>query len=246
MEMASSITAEQLVAILADHAKWLSGEGGNRANLSSADLSGADLSGASLRSADLSSANLSSANLSSASLRSASLRSANLRSANLSSADLSGADLSGASLRSANLRSADLSSADLRGADLSSADLRGANGAEVAKAITEIVPREGEFVGWKKCRMGALVKLKIPFDASRSNATGRKCRASKAVVLEIVMPGFNGSPNTPIAEAKSLHDETFIYRVGETVVAHEWGADRFVECAGGIHFYLTHEEAAAH
>ncbi len=27
---------------------------------------------------------------------------------------------------------------------------------------------------------------------------------------------------------------------------HQWGEDRLIECAGGIHFYLTREEAEAH
>ena len=71
-------TVEEMKAILADHAKWLRGEGGARADLSSADLRSANLSYADLRSANLRSADLSSADL----------RYANLRSENLSSADL--------------------------------------------------------------------------------------------------------------------------------------------------------------
>ena len=79
---------KELETILADHAKWLSGQGGSRADLRSADLSGADLSHVDLREADLREANLSGANLSFA----------NLREANLSRAYLSEADLSRANL----------------------------------------------------------------------------------------------------------------------------------------------------
>ena len=89
-------TVEEMKAILADHAKWLRGEGGARADLSRANLRSADLSSADLRSADLSSANL----------RYADLSYADLSSANLSYADLSSADLSSADLSSADLRSA--------------------------------------------------------------------------------------------------------------------------------------------
>ena len=35
----------------------------------------------------------------------------------------------------------------------------------------------------------------------------------------------------------------FVYRVGETVRPDAWGGDRWVECAGGIHFFLTRYEA---
>ena len=75
---------EELKTILDDHAKWLRGEGGKRA-----DLSGADLYGANLRGADLSRANL---------------RGANLRRANLYGANLYGADLSRAEIDSAICR----------------------------------------------------------------------------------------------------------------------------------------------
>jgi hypothetical protein len=70
-----------LKAILDAHALWLSGDGGEKADLSRADLSGADLRGVNLSGADLSGANLRWADLSGADLR---------------WADLSGADLSGA------------------------------------------------------------------------------------------------------------------------------------------------------
>ena len=70
--------------ILADHAAWLRGRGGLRANLRRADLSGVNLSGADLRWADLSGADLSEAIVRGADLRWAIVR---------------GADLSGAIVR---------------------------------------------------------------------------------------------------------------------------------------------------
>jgi hypothetical protein len=115
----------------------------------------------------------------------------------------------------------------------------------LAFAVTEILPREGEVVGWKKCRTDnhetVLVKVRVPADAKRSNATARKCRAERVEVLSVEAPD-----GTPQPFGISLHDSNVRYVVGETVKAHEWGADRFVECAGGIHFFLTREEAAAY
>ena len=161
-------------------------------------------------------------------------------------ADLSRADLSGANLSRANLSRANLSRANLYGADLSRADLYGANlyGAyhlDTAKGLflPTVCPSDGEFTAWKKCRDGAVVKLLIPDTALRSSASGRKCRASEAVVLTIYDKGGND-----ISEARSGHDRNFIYRVGKTVKpVQEFDTDRWKECAPGIHFFVTREEA---
>ena len=137
----------------------------------------------------------------------------------------------------ANLRSADLSGANLR-----SANLKDIKGGELILAQTEIIPREGEVIGWKKCRDKVLVKLRVPADAKRSNAPGgRKCRAERAEVLEIIGP-MGGARK----DAVSLYDSNFIYCIGEVVTPGTWNTDRFTECGSGIHFYLTREEAEAH
>ena len=225
------------------------------ANLRDADLSAANLRCADLRSADLSAADLSGADLHGANLRSAYLSAADLRDADLSDADLSGADLHGANLRSAylsaaNLRSAYLSAANLRSADLSAADLRGANlrGAnlsELTVAQTSILPDEGDIIGWKKAITldGApiIVKLLIPADAQRSNATGRKCRASTARVLDLQDKQGNSLP--PDTTAYSSYDPDFTYQKGETVHVEDFDTNRWDECAPGIHFFITRIEA---
>ena len=169
-----------------------------------------------------------------ANLGSANLGGANLGGANLGGAYLRGAYLGGANLGSANLEGAYLEGANLEGANLRGANLRSAKNAELAWAQTKITP-EGNLVGWKKCKDNVIVKLLIPQNAKRSNATGRKCRAEYAKVLRI----FNGSKGI------SQWDSKTIYRKGETVRCSEWSADRWVECGGGIHFYLTREEAEA-
>ena len=161
----------------------------------------------------------------------AAMTGANLRRAYLRDADLRGADLRRADLRGAYLRDADLS-----GANLSGAYLRGAKDIPAfANAQTVIVP-EGQIVGWKKCRDNVIVKLIIPAEARRSNATGRKCRAEYADVAEVIG-----------AEAGiSRHDGMTEYRVGQRVTCDKWCEDRWEECAGGIHFFITRDEAEAY
>ena len=193
-----------------------------------------------LRSADLSSADLSAADLHGADLRSADLSAANLSAANLRCADLSDADLSDADLSAADLRCADLSAADLSAANLSAANL-----SELTVAQTSILPDEGDIIGWKKAITldGApiIVKLLIPADAQRSNATGRKCRASTARVLDLQDKQGNSLP--PDTTAYSSFDLDFTYQKGETVHVEDFDTDRWDECATGIHFFITRIEA---
>ena len=236
---------EELNSILELHRKWLYGEeGGKRA-----DLYGADLYGANLRGADLCDANLHGANLRGANLYGADLYGANLRGADLCDANLRGADLYGANLYGADLSRANLYGANLSRANLSRANLRRAKNAELAQAKTVICP-EGAIIGWKKvelghddCSMTGIAKLLIPGDAKRSNASGRKCRASKAVVL--ALEEIDGTPFK--GRAMSQRDHSFIYEVGKTVYPDKpYENDRWEECASGIHFFITREEAVAY
>ena len=164
---------------------------------------------------------------------------ASLSGANLTGADLARAYLARANLSRANLFRANLSRANLSRANLFRADLSGADHAEAALARTVVCP-EGDIIGWKKCQGGRLVKLLIPSDARRSNASGRKCRAEYAKVLAIL------DGNESVDEARSQHNPGFIYRVGETVRPDSFDEDRWNECAPGIHFYITRAEAEAH
>ena len=102
---------------------------------------------------------------------------------------------------------------------------------------TSIVP-DGDLVVYKQLAGDAIATLKIPASARRSNATGRKCRAEFAEVLAI-----QDKEGGAMESAASWYDNSFVYRVGETVHPHEWCEDRWQECAGGIHFYLTRYEA---
>ena len=144
-----------------------------------------------------------------------------------SGANLSGANLSGAYLSGAHLRGAHLSDANLRGANLS-----GAKGADLAVAMTRILP-DGDLIGWKKCRNGVIVKLRIPETAKRSHAFGRKCRAEYADVLEVVG-----------AEVGiSSHDNETEYRVGKRIMPDSFDEDWMKECSHGVHFFISRIEA---
>jgi len=199
----------------------------------------ANLRGADLREADLYEADLYGANLREANLRGADLREANLYGANLYRADLRGANLYGANLRGADLREANLYGANLYRADLRGANLYGAKNAEQAFAQTSIVS-DGDVIGWKKCGNNVLAKLLIPTDAKRSNASGRKCRAEYVKVLELI----DLSDKRKKAEVGISHyRNTVEYRVGETVGCDKWDDNRWEECSGGIHFFITRTEA---
>ena len=215
------------------------------ADLCDADLCDADLCDADMRHADLSHADMRHADLSHADLRDADLRHADMRYADLHYADLHEANLCGVDLRGANLYGADLQGADLRYASLYDANFDGARNIPPSViAKTSILPDEGDFIGWKQARdvnnAPVIVKLLIPADAQRSNATTRKCRASEAEVLDIQNPDGESLDGVT---ANSKYDKDFIYRKSETVHVDDFDMNRWNECAPGIHFFITRQEA---
>ena len=232
--------------ILEKHAKWARGEdGGERADLCGADLRGANLCDADLRDADLCGANLCCANLSDADLRDANLCGADLRGANLSDGNLRNANLCCANLCCANLRGADLCGANLSGADLRDANLCDAKNTNKTAwdAYTAFYPLQcpetGSFIGYKKAA-DKIVMLEICADAKRSSATSRKCRCSKAKVLSITH--LDGS-DSGLTEVRSNYSKEFVYRVGEVAEVPDFDDNRWNECAAGIHFFITRDEA---
>ena len=118
-------------------------------------------------------------------------------------------------------------------ANLHGADLHGAKNIPELIAAQLSILADGALIVYKKCIEG-IVTLRIPVDASRSNATGRKCRASKAVVIST--PGGKA--------AHSRHAESFTYIPGATVATRQpFDTDRWNECGSGIHFFLSKIEA---
>lgn len=185
------------------------------------------------------------ANLRGFDLPRADLTRANLTDANLYRADLTGANLTGADLSGAILSGADLTRANLTRANLTGAILTGAKLPELTAAQTSILPNEGDIIGWKKALTDddtpVIVKLLIPADAQRSNSTGRKCRASKARILDL--QNMQGDSLPPDTTAHSRYDSSFHYRKGETVNVENFDTNRWNECTPGIHFFITRIEA---
>ena len=135
----------------------------------------------------------------------------------------------------ADLQGVDLQGACLQDADLRGACLRGAYNLDYPIAC----PEEGSFIGFKKLRNNLIAKLEIPKDAKRLSATGRKCRASKAIVLEI-----KDSVGKTYEQGFSQRSLDFIYTVDKTVDPEKpFEEDRWNECSSGIHFFITRQEA---
>jgi hypothetical protein len=116
--------------------------------------------------------------------------------------------------------------------------------------INKICPEVGSFIGWKKGFasdiesekeddvVSAIIKLEITEDAKRVNSFSRKCRCSKAKVLDIKTYG-----GSKISEAYSINYPNFIYKVGNIIEASDFNDDPLIECAPGIHFFITEKEA---
>ena len=184
------------------------------------------------------------ANLQKADLRNANLRNADLWNANLWKADLRNANLQKADLRNANLQIADLQNADLQNAYLQNADLWNAKETSLIIARTYVAPETGAYIGWKKCNNGVIVKLQIQDNSERSNATGRKCRARYVIDLGHYDRDRNALPDNHIAITDTYNERTE-YKKGKEVHCHEWDDNRWNECSGGIHHFITRAEAEA-
>ena len=168
--------------------------------------------------------------------------------ANLIEANLTRANLSDANLTGANLYGANLSRANLIYANLIGANLTGATGLTKQPPHTKVV-NDGELIGYKKVNdsneNAVILKLKIPADAKRVNAIGsRKCRASEAIVLEAIGRSPEEIGRSPEEVFRSKHEPSFTYKVGATVKPLTPFDESFTEeCASGIHFFVTREEA---
>ena len=175
---------------------------------------------ADLRGADLYEANLYEANL----------HRANLSRANLRGADLRGADLGEANLSGANLSEANLYEANLSRANLSRANLSRAKGNLIEYRRGKVLP--DKIIGYKKCEKNVIVTLEIPRGAIVFSISGRKCRTNKAKVVAI------DGADRAISTYKYMS-----YYVGDEFTVYNFNCEYNEECAQGIHFFMTREEA---
>lgn len=201
---------------------------------------------------DLSGYDLSNIDFTLSSMENVVLKHVNMENSSVENALFDGTNLHGANFKHANLRMASFRDCDLGDCNLSGADLfasvlentnlEGVISDDDTKWFRLYCPEEGAFLGYKKCVNDRLVQLLIPADAKRTSATMNCCRCDKAKVLTI--KSFDSTES--FDEAWSLVDENFVYKVGEWAIAENFNPDRWFDSTGGIHFWLTREEAKAY
>nr|DAI28687.1 MAG TPA: pentapeptide repeat protein [Caudoviricetes sp.] len=154
------------------------------------------------------------------------------------------ADLTGANLSKANLSKANLSKANLSGGNLSKALNIDTLSWDSNTAFYPLqCPETGTYTAYKKAN-NLIVELEIPYDALRSSATSRKCRASKARVISIT--DLAGHPAGDRVLSDYAYSPKIEYIVGQTIEIPNFDTNRWHECAPGIHHYITREEAVKH
>ena len=164
---------------------------------------------------------------------------ANLSNVNFYSSQLVNVLLDDCNLQNANLKNANLERASLRRVNLTYADIRFDDKTENFRIHC---PEQGAFVAYKKGLDNLIIKLLIPSDARRVSSTMNCCRCDKAKVLEI--KNFEGTKF--FDEAWSTVAENFCYKLGEWVYAGNFNEDRWYDSTGGIHFWMTEDEAKAY
>lgn len=112
-------------------------------------------------------------------------------------------------------------------------------------------PRYDKIIGYKILRTVKrdknlmykylLATLEIPAGVKRSSAIGNKCRCEYAKVLSIIDRDENKYDIGKSAITELNNQLT--YKVGEYVYADAFDENRFNECAPGIYFFMTPEEA---
>lgn len=215
------------------------------ANLNEAHLSGATIfythmegtrmaraviTDASLYVVHMGGANLENASFEGSKLGHVEMRMANIQSANFTSAGITeSCRFEHAHLTNANFTSASIS----KDTSFDFADLHGCEfDGEERNRLGRILDRP--VTGYKKSREGDIVTLEIPKGAVVFSINNNKCRTNMAKVTDT-----DGKP-----ELSSIFDKEFKYRVGDEIApVGEFDLMYNIECASGIHFFLTREEA---
>ena len=163
----------------------------------------------------------------------ANLEGANLEDAYLYGANLKGAYLKGAYLEDAYLEDANLKGANLKGAYLEDAKLYGAYLEEKEKFRFGQILKE-PMTGYKKTIEGVVITVTIPAGAIVFSINGRKFRTNKARIIDM------GGKKEVL---HSSYDQKFEYRLMQDIEIENFNLMYNVECASGIHFFRTREEA---
>lgn len=131
-------------------------------------------------------------------------------------------------------------------------NVEGSEKINLPEATNMRCPRYDRIIGYKTIinhdgSEHLLATLEIPAGVKRSSAIGNKCRCEYAKVLSIIDENENkhdiGKSTMSIISAITGIGNELIYKVGEYVYADSFDENRFNECAPGIHFFMTPEEA---
>ena len=210
-------------------------------NIRYTNLHDVNMSYANMHDADMSGTNMNGVDMSYANMRGVDMRGANMRGVDMCGADISyanmhGAYMRGTNMRNANMRYADISYANMRGVDMSGTNMNGVNMSYAnMRGIDRLrkgIKLSEPIIGWKKCKNDVLVKLEIPRGAIVFSINNNKCRTDKAKVLEIIG-----------ADRAYSNHKFFSYYVGDIIEVFNFNCEYNVECAEGIHFFKTREEA---
>lgn len=228
----------------------------DKASLCGAKIEYADMRGVSLISAYIERAEIRNTYLTNSMLCDASMVDVFMRGCYMSSANMKHVQITDTVIKSTDFWHVNLTEAKILYTTIINVDFNETNFSNVYLRGTEIInsgldsalnppripmacPETGSFIGWKQCVGRRIVELEIPADAKRSSGTTRKCRCDKAFVKSIK----DVSGTKEYTEALSYHDNRFVYKVNETVYVPNYCKNRFVNCAEGIHFYTTRQEA---
>jgi len=213
------------------------------ANFSDVDFSNADFSCANFNDVDFNNANFKYADFTYANFKYADFTYADFKYANFSNADFKYANFSDVDFTYIDFTYIDFYNANFKYADFTYADFSYVDfsDANFSNAIFNyrITPDEGVIIGWKKASH-CLVKLEINCkDGISGGLIGRKLRTSKAKVLEIreIVSG------KIVKNIESNYDKEFVYKTGDVVEIKNFKRDDKIECAPGIHFLITKDEA---
>lgn len=101
-------------------------------------------------------------------------------------------------------------------------------------------------VGYKKCRDGKIVKLRIMgfnnedrANVKRANAKYAQFRCSEAHVLDI----YNPESGEKFTSATSFYDQRFKYTLGQVVKVYDYNSDNSKVWTKGIHYFLNEKAA---
>lgn len=261
------IFQEELDKMIDEHEMWLENpERGDRLILDKCDLSSLNIKNRNLKRAGFYNCNMNKMRISHCDMSLTYFSLSNMRriffeNCNFLDMDFIESNLRNARFLECKLVNVNLISSNLSNAKIIDCELKNIRVNSYTSFYSLQCPEEGSFIGFKKANIfvpdtlgdytvtnmnigsphPVIIKLQITEDSLRSSATSRKCRCSKVKVLSISY--LDGTECSEGTIAHSQTDFDFTYKVGDVLEVKDFNEDRWEECATGIHFFITREEA---